>query len=638
MSLFCPKCGSIVEDGAMFCEKCGQSMNAQAPVGQGGPAQGTYGQPRPGYTAAPGTQGGPAQPAGYGQAQGTQQTGFYGAPGAQGIHAQPGYGQTPGAQGRPMQQGYGQAQGTQGRPMQPGYGQAPGMQYGAQQPGYGQMNPYGAAPTKKPFNKKLLIPIIGGPILVAAIVILLVVFLGKGSGYSFYKQQFATYYDNDDDSYFLVGTDGKFVKPREGVKWTVTTADGKMMFFATKDGEVYKYDGTTTRIDSGREVHSILPSFDGSAALYYIDDEVKYWNASGTTTLLPDIDEVDCMCISPDGGSAGLTVTEDSRDTSDQDTYLYDGKELIKQGKGVRIVSVSNGLKRVYLISEKTQKLYRQNGTDESTKEPMCSSSDSNMVIFNNDLSSALVCDYHGDCKLFVDGGDEIRLRGFVQAPVNTLDTQGRDYQGLYFLNQRGGMSYVFNCSTFKDFYFTSDSGEIYKIDSNYELQKVTSRSDSSNTIVEDQGLVYFRNNYYELEVASFDSSTGSYDTRTLSDDDVESFWILGKNRAIVKESAGSGAELHLKEVSGDRVNDTFLGECDNNSYRSAAFLGGTLYYVLDGDLYSTSGDKGVRNRQFESVTSVESLVNGVLVVTVGDGSDREVYSSVNGTDFTRVY
>ncbi|MBP5159381.1 MAG: zinc-ribbon domain-containing protein [Lachnospiraceae bacterium] len=623
MSLFCPKCGSPVEDGALFCEKCGQSIaNLTPPAGGGNPAGPMGAQPGPAPGQMPGQNyvapasrqpvAGPAptRPTGYAQGQYGQYA--QGGPAPQGAY---GGGYNPQGGQPPQGQVYGQ-----GVPGVQGYGNAGYVQPGA----------------KKPFNKKLLIPIIGGPVLIAAVVILLVIFLGKGSGSDFYKREISFFYDSEDDSYFIVGADGQFSKPKPDINRVCVTADGKKAFFSTKDGDLYLYDGVATRIDGGGSVNYMVPSFDGSAVVYFLDEEIIHWTGSSKTVLASDVSYVDNICISPDGGSVGMTYTEDGESV----TCLFDGKEINKQGKGMKVVAVSNGLKYVYLVSEKTQKLNRQSGIDESTREPLCASNNANMIIFNKDLSSALVCDYHGDARLFEDGGEEIRIKGFVWAPVNTIESQGKNYEGLYFANSTASI-YVFNCSSFKDFFFQSDDGDIYQIDSKYELQKVTSRADSSSSewTIRDGGTVYFGNTYGELEVAEYNSSTGSFDTKTLCEDSVSKFWVLGKNRAIVMQPAGSGAELHLVELSGEKVNDTYLGECNNDKYNAAAYTGDTLYYVLDGELYSTQGDKGVRNKQFENVLYVKALTNDVLVITVDEDRDgeNEIYACANGHDFNRV-
>ena len=75
------------------------------------------------------------------------------------------------------------------------------------------------------------------------------------------------------------------------------------------------------------------------------------------------------------------------------------------------------------------------------------------------------------------------------------------------------------------------------------------------------------------------------------------------------------------------------------DKYNAAAYTGDTLYYVLDGELYSTQGDKGVRNKQFENVLYVKALTNDVLVITVDEDRDgeNEIYACANGHDFNRV-
>lgn len=73
--MFCPQCGSSIQDGASFCPKCGASL-AGAPAAQAAPQQPQVQQPQA-YAAPqqPQPQAAPQQPGGY-----AQPSGQYGTP------------------------------------------------------------------------------------------------------------------------------------------------------------------------------------------------------------------------------------------------------------------------------------------------------------------------------------------------------------------------------------------------------------------------------------------------------------------------------------------------------------------------------------------------------------------------------
>ncbi|MCR5788721.1 MAG: DUF4234 domain-containing protein [Lachnospiraceae bacterium] len=134
--MFCPNCGSQVDDGLQFCPNCGSAMGGSAPAPEAAPMPDT-------------SAGGYAQP-GYDQQQAYQQPGYdqqqaYQQP----AYQQPGYDQQQAYQQQTYQQQAYQQQAYQ----QQGYGQQ-----AYQQQGYGQQGGY--PPTGMGTNRNIAVCII----------------------------------------------------------------------------------------------------------------------------------------------------------------------------------------------------------------------------------------------------------------------------------------------------------------------------------------------------------------------------------------------------------------------------------------------------------------------------------------------
>lgn len=338
-----------------------------------------------------------------------------------------------------------------------------------------------AAPKK---NKWLMPAIIGGAALIAIIVVIVVLVSSMGGRYVL-RENAITLLPSDDDTAYIVVNGEKLE----------TKIDGKDFGsqYSSVDGTVYSFiaDETLYVVD-GTDVKNIADDVKGcrlapnGGALIFVDSEntTYYYNLSDEEKIEISSEELSSIAISPDGN----TVVYAESTESGVAVYMRNGSDKIEIDddfeSGTRVIGVSDDGDYIYIMvykkGENTYdsgkydlRVYTDAGEDYNAVASDVESGSLYSTIFNYDYTQVL---FNIDDKTYVSekGEERVQISSQDVAPMvpGTASSNGIN-------------------SFFDLVYYSSDSGNIYYVDSDGVDYKLA--SDTRNRRINEEGdVVYY--------------------------------------------------------------------------------------------------------------------------------------------------
>ncbi|MCL2020310.1 MAG: zinc ribbon domain-containing protein [Oscillospiraceae bacterium] len=412
----------------------------------------------------------------------------------------------------------------------------------------------------------------------------------------------------------------------DGTKAAITVRDED-----SEDGyTLYIVGSKVEKID--RDVRDFWFAPNGGGVVYskYYDDdeagELFLWNGGSSKKISNDLalrdgwyskyPAYDCV-ISPDGKTVGFVADKGGDDfigivwTGGKENEL-DRRELFVPA------AVSNGAKYVYYYRDfdGDRSLFVQRGLNENTRTRL--GTGAYIVAFNNDLSQVVLSS--GSRSLISSKGrDAVALSGTVNGFIMPEGTRE------FYLG--GGTMY--GVSSFVDTYYYN--GSIIRIkNGRFDTDSVMRGVDSAFLANDGKTLTYLRNG----GIFKVNGKASDPNPVELVRDNVYHFVPTGDGKAVffiddhydINFQKGTGRAVSIAYSFSGRVGMSF-----------ALYKGNTLFFVEDGELFSSTGRSSTRisgiNMDVEGI-----YVDALAVYAIGeDGREEIVYRSTNGKKFTEV-
>jgi hypothetical protein len=377
---------------------------------------------------------------------------------------------------------------------------------------------------------------------------------------------------------------------------------------------LYYVSDKATLISDG--VYSVKLSASGKGVAYVKEldsndreGELHLWRGGKTERISDSIYIEYSYCISPDGKTAAF-VTGSS---DDYEGVYYNGS-INKLGDSIEPFAIADKAKYVYY--EKNSSSYVMITKDGSKLKL----ADLSSYFFNKDLSQILYSDSDsGKTYAVLKGEEKKSLSGSIYAFIAPNNTQ-------YY-------NHVYGIKSFANTLYVSDGGDIIRIDSKFETSSVAKKISESYIYLASDGktLIYRKNDdIYKVNALKKEPSP-----EKLVNGDVIMFLAVNKGSAVY--FANNENELYYQKGKGE---PELIGDdidlSSSYAYYSyiSVFKDKTLYYISDGELYSSTGKKGKVISSFDD--DVELVGGGSF--TIWARTEDSAYSSSDGKKWTLQY
>lgn len=446
------------------------------------------------------------------------------------------------------------------------------------------------------------------------------------------KEGFHVFQDNSQDINYFVTSDGKistfdpgdsvsFRRQTSNLKgtmdaiafWNWSMPDGYSLYLRGKDGVISLSDSVT--------YYCVAANAD---AVAYLEDGYVYLYKDGQRKRIAS-DACSIDCVSPDGTAVGYSVQQDDGNMCG---YYWNGS-TVELGKNKQLFAISNGGKYIYYIrnSSGSQSFYAQKGKDED-----------NRIKLGNTLRN-VYSNIDGEELLYSDGEHVYILQKAkekTRIPINSEYASPcfsymttKDTSDSSMLNQ--SFFWIWSASAAKTFaghYYSSGAGFFY-LDDQFNVQMLSSKYEDYY-ITEDNKNVFLLDS--QGAIKKLDQKANSV---VLLEDEAESFAATSDGSKVFY--LNSVGELYC--IKGSQKPKLICDDLDTSKIgRWNVFKGKTLYYISDGELYSTTGDKGKKVGTFDGEVTSLFCDDFFIIVQSKDGSDEHYYFSTDGKEFQKVY
>lgn len=453
---------------------------------------------------------------------------------------------------------------------------------------------------------------IGGVALaiVAALVIVLIIFIGPASGgSSAITNDLYTVYTEDNDTAVIYN--GNVLKTRidGSISSTYANNDYSAVYLKNESGEVYKLSGgNLTKVLEEVNIKGIS---DFGDTLYYIEDDT-ICSYNGKTTKIADIDEnnyISTFVISPNGDSCAWV--EFNAEKFEEKFYAYNGGKVTELGKLRTIHSITDGGDLIYCINSAGKLCYIQN-LDSDNMESVRNCSE--VIKLSADNRQILFYDNGKTYVYFPSLEEEIKVSTGSVRPIVP-------YNSYFSSNNFDNFIGVSNSSTYR-FIRNGDEYESNKI-SNTSYGALS--SDGKNILYVDGTKIYKKSTVSEdadkIAVAKSVNRYYSFD----ADPNLNNIYSLDRNSALVYSN---GTDDEIKVVfDSEEVYDLTVNE------------NGVCTFIYDysggeGTLaFSANGGEKQKCSGLSSAASISRSKSGKYIYAVT--SDNELYISTDGKTFT---
>ena len=441
-----------------------------------------------------------------------------------------------------------------------------------------QMNPEAeiqAEPiVRKPLKEKKAAPKLNlNPKLIAiaaaalVLIILLITFIPKiFSGGSSTTRSDYVQAGPVDEEWQGFGKSGKIVKldNENSIQDGAMSADGTKLIMLDNEKVLYLFDGSKfTKI--AEEVKSFLLSFDGKS-IAYIDEEDALYLYTGSKAKQIAEDVKSLRAISPDGKAVAYTKVKDSDDTVRG--YYYDGKE---HDLGKNITPYALSAKGTYVYYKKDSVLYVQKGEDSDNRQKIGDSV--SYTILNADGTQILanVKTDDGTRTYFsVKGGERKEItKQALKILLPNMSVNDGTFAGVKDLKNQ--------------LYYTYSSGDgygVYKVNS--KLEAASCVKNAKNLVLQEDGktITYLKNDKLYL----MNTSSSDPEGKVLASDVTKYISSLNGKLFLYENE-----EKETFSVNTSGKSQKVIGE----SVTRWTAIGSGFLYILDEELYFTTGSKG---------------------------------------------
>lgn len=478
------------------------------------------------------------------------------------------------------------------------------------------------------FNlKKLLIPAIAVIAVVAAIIILTNVVKPEQ-----YEATKGSVYLSQGGENVIVIPHGKSKIEIEGYLSTSTRNLDGTVAVALIAEDYYSSEGGTLYLisDQPREVASNVETFwiasSGNALVYicetdYDEGIAELWHyANGTRTkITSEFSFYEGKCsISPDG----KTVTYVDYDGSNYIGFVWSNGKSTELGKGIAPIAVADGARYIYYY--RNDSLYVQQGISGDEREKL---GDNVYTLYANTDLSQVVYNYDSKSYISIDGGKRESL---------SSSTISR------FILPSGTASYYsstivqYGITDFRDMFYVNNDNAIIHIDGKYETSSVVKNIDSAyqNVYLADDARTLFYLKNGSIYKVRGDSTKD--DATELVDSDVVAFIATASGDAVYYIDEAYDIYCQKGTNKSTLVTSDFPYSYTGEGY--GLYNGNTFFYVADGGLYSSTGERG---KLVTGLTGeIQYATASYLSIFVSSDNDGEIlhYRSVDGTNFEMIW
>ena len=480
----------------------------------------------------------------------------------------------------------------------------------------------GAAAPEKPKKKKgfPFVPVILIGILLAAVIVVVAIFLPKGKtkdGIEFSEKSLMY------NGYSFFTTDGKELEVNN-VDSLAYNYDNSVVAYLTTDDTLYVIDSELTPVEIENDVLNMEVSYSGSSIAYTVGDDyaattLYVYNVKKDNSVKIDTNVYAYnYLVSPNGKQ--VAYLKDYEGNSDNTLYVAvvgkDGKKVDKDGC-IPLAIGDNGKSFFYTDNSDSSnvKLYWYNGKDAEKISRDVSGS----YYFNNSVSEILFTK-SGNTYFYRIGMDEPSkvasdaLSGVwnYQFEATAQDYTFGSQSSAALVNRSKLTEWVF--ATDADIcYLNKDGHDSVKLCDADGISKITVAQNGKSLIYLKDGKLYkitkFGADREETELYEGDVYINGYvASRDLSDiyvvsDEAELYYCKSKKKLV--------------KISND------FADRNNMAYNEAAK---TIFYIEDGNLYSSGKSGKKKELVAERVTDIANYANGILYRVTEDGVNSCYY------------
>ena len=326
--------------------------------------------------------------------------------------------------------------------------------------------------------------------------------------------------------------------------------------------------------------------------------------------------------ISPDGNTVAYSNIDEDGELIG---YYYNNGKQKELGKNIIPIAVSNGAKYVYY--SKNDKLYVQKGDKSDTRVSLGEMF--KICAFNKDYSQAIYASYSGNEKrtyITRNGGEKERLSGSIDELLLPY------YSSIqYISNGFGDYRIIGGLTSFADTYYI-DGSSIYHIDDKFSTTRVTGNASVAHLAADGKTILFKRSD----SVQKVDGSKKDAELVKIVEDEVITFFATEDGKAVYYLNADD--ELYYQKGKGKPVivsNDMSSNDYYNHNF--ILFKGKQLYYVSDGELYVSNGNKGTAVKGIDGDILYLYANQYAVVLHTEDNGDYFTYWSEDGKKFELV-
>ncbi len=479
------------------------------------------------------------------------------------------------------------------------------------------------APAAEPPKKKKgfpFVPVILIGILLVAVIVVVAIFLPKGKskdGVEFSEKSLLY----NGSSFFT--TDGKELEVNNVDSWAYNY-DNSVVAYLTTDDTLYVVDSELTPVEIENDVLNMEVSYSGSSIAYTVGDDyaattLYVYNVKKDNSVKVDTNVYAYnYLVSPNGRQ--VAYLKDYEGSSDNTLYVAavgkDGKKVDKDGC-IPLAIGDNGKSFFYTDNSDSSnvKLYWYNGKDAEKISRDVSGS----YYFNNSVSEILFTK-SGNTYFYRIGMDEpSKVAGDALSGVWNYEFEAiaQDYT---FGNQSSAA--LVNRSKLTEWVFATDSDICYlnkdgkdsaKLCDADGISKITVAQNGKSLIYLKDGKLYkitkFGADREETELYEGDVYINDY----VSSRDLSDLYVVGDEAELYY----CKSKKKLVKISND------FADRNNMAYNEAAK---TIFYIEDGNLYSSGKNGKKKELVAESVTDIASYANGILYMVTEDGVNSCYY------------
>ena len=416
-----------------------------------------------------------------------------------------------------------------------------------------------------------------------------------------------------------------------------TSLDGTKAAVRIRDGAdgylLYMLDERERLIHDGIEDYWLSASGDGIAFTIYERNlssyepaELRLFSKGTTKAVTMDFYQGAAATLSPDGQTvAYVTIGGNWRDGNPAYTGMAWDGAAHELGRNMYPLAIADGARLIYLTRQGEQgaTFHVQKKYNEDSRIKL--GDDPRDVYFNTDLSQ-VVYESGGRTYVSLGGGERTGLSGRVYYFVMPQGTAGFSAYGRVR---------VLGIKDFSNTFYVNRDDALVNIDKKHEAQSVARSVDTAYVANDGKTITYLRENNRLFKV---NGTKRNAEPLRLTEETSTWFLSTAKGDAVfyvTEDERDDLYELRYQKGDGKSVLVTD-GEIDGVSYE--LYKGEVLFYISDGELFVSSGERGRRVGGFNGdVTSVQAGMFDV-VVTVRDGSERAVYRSTDGVAFSEIY